>query len=237
MVDVYPLEVRPGPANMAADDVLLERAAQGLPAVRLYAWREPTLSLGYFQPAAARAILPQVPWLRRASGGAAILHGDGDLTYALAIPPGTPIPHGESSWVCVVHRAVQRLFAARGISAKLVVCGEARTLGPTLCFLDQTPGDLVVDGVKVAGSAQRKYRGATLQHGTIRLATSRLLPALPGACELAGQAYSAPSLAADMEEALPHLLGGPPRRAAWSAEDEAAMASSKYAADEWNAKR
>ena len=40
-----------GPWNMAVDEALLHSAADtGRLTLRIYAWAEPTLSLGYFQP-------------------------------------------------------------------------------------------------------------------------------------------------------------------------------------------
>ena len=59
-----------GTWNMAADDVLLDA---GVAALRFYQWAEPTLSLGYFQPHLAARAFPDLPWLRRATGGDAIL--------------------------------------------------------------------------------------------------------------------------------------------------------------------
>lgn len=64
-----------------------------------------------------------------------------------------------------------------------------------LCFQRRSVGDLVVSGGgvvdgsperghKVAGSAQRKRRGAVLQHGSVLLARSPQAPELPGVCDL-----------------------------------------------------
>ena len=59
---LLPLAVADGPHNMAADEALLETALNGIASFRCYTWSEPTLSLGYFQPAAAhdQATLPSV---------------------------------------------------------------------------------------------------------------------------------------------------------------------------------
>src|SRR5581483_3820230 len=80
---------RSGAWNMAIDEVLLERAAaQARPQLRIYAWEEPTVSLGYFQRIGERESHPPsraCPLVRRPSGGGAIVH-DREITYALAIP-------------------------------------------------------------------------------------------------------------------------------------------------------
>lgn len=61
---------------------------------------------------------------------------------------------------------------------------------PFLCFLRRSPGDVLVqsaDGsieTKIVGSAQRRARGAVLQHGSILFAQSPFTPELPGLCEM-----------------------------------------------------
>ncbi len=190
-IRLLPFETLPGPANMAADEAMLESAVDGTASLRFYAWSEPTLSLGYFQPSAERFQSPglsKLPWVRRATGGAAILHHSPyEVTYSLALPPGEPWQsRGAEPWSCRMHHILQRVFSRFGVRAEGVVCGAERKLGPFLCFLHQTPADLLVAGSKVVGSAQRKNRGALLQHGTILLGRSEHTPELPGIAELAG---------------------------------------------------
>ena len=75
-----------GLTNMAADEALAAEAVRrGGPVARFYGWREPTLSLGAFQPVAGARAITVDAVVRRPSGGGAILHGT-DLTYAAAIP-------------------------------------------------------------------------------------------------------------------------------------------------------
>src|SRR5207248_2853500 len=91
--------------QMAADEVLLEGAAAGAASFRVYEWAEPTLSLGYFQAAAVRKsdpLLETLPYVRRASGGATLVH-DRELTYALTLPAGAPWQRRGESWVRRMH--------------------------------------------------------------------------------------------------------------------------------------
>src|SRR5262245_39757909 len=85
--------VASGAANMAMDETLLTSALErGVASLRFYRWSVPTLSLGYFQPhseALADPNLVGVDWVRRPTGGAAILHHL-EITYALALPAGPP---------------------------------------------------------------------------------------------------------------------------------------------------
>jgi len=241
-VRLLPFAAADGPANMAADESLLESAAAGGgAALRFYTWAEPTLSLGYFQPAGVRAAVPgldRLAWVRRATGGAAIVHHH-ELTYALALPAGKEWAAGP--WVCRVHYLLRDVLAEVGVRARAVVCGEERKFGEVLCFLHQTPGDLLVNGSKVAGSAQRKWKGALLQHGSLLLRRSEFAPEMPGIHDAAGRDLFTP-------EALAAVLAA--RFAAdtswriipcdWTDTElrrTAEIRAEKYANPAWNAKR
>src|ERR671913_186039 len=192
-IRLLPFAGADGATNMAADEALLESAVRGVASLRFYTWSAPTLSLGYFQHAAERtsdANLARLAWVRRSTGGAAIVHHH-ELTYALALPPGKEWASPEN-WICRFHHAVQRVLAGRGVKAHAVVCGEEQKLGPVVCFLHQTPGDLLINGSKVAGSAQRKMRGALLQHGSILLRRSEFVPHLAGICDAPGEPQFGP---------------------------------------------
>lgn len=233
-----PLVTASGPEQMARDEALLASAAdRGVASFRFYRWREPTLSLGYFQPASVR--LPGAAWVRRASGGAAILHHHPhELTYAVALPAGALGPLRGENWICRVHHVLRDVLHARGVPAHAVACGEERKLGDGLCFLHHTAGDLVVGGAKVVGSAQRKLRGALLQHGTILLSRSPLTPQLPGIAELA-TAVPADELMRGFAAGLEASLGWRFVDGGWTdAEQEAArVAEGKYRSEEWNDRR
>ena len=55
---------------------------------------------------------------------------------------------------------------------------------PLLCFQRQDSHDLVSGDFKVLGSAQRRRRGAILQHGSLIRHRSVLAPHLPGFADL-----------------------------------------------------
>jgi lipoate-protein ligase A len=225
-----------GAANMAADEVLLEAAARGIASLRFYTWAEPTLSLGYFQAAAER--LPHLPLVRRASGGAALVH-DCELTYCLALPAGAPWQRRGESWICRFHAIITSALEHLGIKADKL-CGTEQKLGPVLCFLHHTPGDLILDGRKIGGSAQRKQRGALMQHGGILLAQSPHTPQLPGMRELAGVEIAAEVLAERIARDFARDTGWELVRGDWSADERRRiqeLTDTKYKSDDWNLKR
>ena len=181
-----------GPTQMAADDAMLETASSGTASLRFYQWEPATLSLGYFQPADVRLsdpLLASLPWVRRPSGGATIVHHH-ELTYAIALPPGEPWQKRGESWLCKFHGTIVAALKSFGVETNTGLCGLEKKLGDVLCFLHHTPGDIIIGGHKVVGSAQRRLRGATLQHGSILLAQSPHTPALPGIRELSGVSIS-----------------------------------------------
>lgn len=167
---VLPYLKADGPTQMAVDDWMLEAALRGEHLFRLYGWEPATLSLGYFQSHRERLRQPswaQLPWVRRATGGGAILHG-GDLTYAIALPPATARQRRHADWHCELHRLLNRELQVAGLSTQ--VCGGSRPGRDHLdflCFAVPQPGDIVLGNRKLVGGAARVSHGALLQHGAI----------------------------------------------------------------------
>ena len=176
---------------MAVDEALLEAAAEGQGTLRFYRWSEPTLSLGYFQQYPDRwqhEPSRQCAVVRRASGGGAILH-DIELTYSLAVPAAHPLAADRLGCYRAMHAALVEALADWGVQAVVLQQAdkESHHRQPFLCFQRRAPGDVLVDGVKIAGSAQRRCRGAVLQHGSVLLGRSAAAPELPGLANLSGK--------------------------------------------------
>lgn len=242
-IRLLPFASDDGATLMAADEVMLESAdAHGTASLRFYTWSEPTLSLGYFQPHAGREHYPPlgpVPFVRRSTGGAGILHQH-ELTYSLALPAGNAWK-SEESWICRFHKLMKGVLADSGVDSRIVLCGEEQKLGDVLCFLHQTPGDLVLAESKVAGSAQRKLRGALLQHGSLLLRRSEFAPELPGMEDLAGRGLFSPrTLAEQLIERFARDTGAAIEPGEWTAEERQripAIRVERYGNPEWNRKR
>ena len=185
----------PGDWNMAVDEVLLDWAVrQSACWLRVYGWTPATVSLGYFQHYAERsAHAPSAasPAVRRLTGGGAIVHDD-ELTYSLVLPAGHALAAMRDRLYAAMHGALVDALAEFDVAAELWPADLAGPLPePFLCFLRRSPGDVVVArsvglplGVKIAGSAQRRRRGAVLQHGSLLLRRSAAAPELPGLSDL-----------------------------------------------------
>jgi lipoate-protein ligase A len=172
---------------MAVDEALLEAALErGECTVRWYRWREATVSLGYFQAAEAAAAIPglcDLPIVRRLTGGGAILHHH-EWTYSCAIPPATPLAENPTQIYDRVHEQIVAALVEQGIRSALRGEALVEREGTFLCFGRGDPRDIVLKGHKILGSAQRRRRGAVLQHGSLLLHSSEHAPQFPGLVDL-----------------------------------------------------
>lgn len=172
------VEIRQEPAQageslMAQDAALLERVAQHRigPVLRFYEWIRPTLSLGFHQRETVldnEALRREgVPWVRRPTGGAAVLHSQ-ELTYCIALPAAHPFQKDRSA-LKRTGRALAAGLRALGVPAELAERGHplARLPDRASCFLRSSRWEVCVRGKKIVGSAQRTLSGASLQHGSI----------------------------------------------------------------------
>ncbi len=139
-----------------------------------------------------------------------------------------------------MHAILQAALAGFGVAARLCPPEEARKRGEILCFLHHTPDDLLVGGAKVAGSAQRKQRGALLQHGGLLLAASPVTPELPGVAELVGVRIADDAARAAILENLARHTGWRLVPGGWTdveRERRAELEAARYAWPGWNEKR
>ena len=233
-----------GAWNMAVDETLLEWAArENACCWRFYQWREPTLSLGYFQEYGQRGDHPAsrgCPVVRRLTGGGAILH-DAELTYSVVLPVGHPLAARRESLYAAAHESLVETLAGFGVAASLCrPAGRRPGREPLLCFQRRARGDVLVGAIKVAGSAQRRRRGAVLQHGSVLLRRSPAAPELPALEDVAQGAFDADALARAWLPRLAQRLA-----VAWAAdgrspEEErraAELAQCRYACPEWTQRR
>jgi lipoate-protein ligase A len=242
---LLPDTIAGGPHQMAVDEVMLEGAAQGIASFRFYRWQPATVSLGYFRPERDRAREPDLtnlPFVRRPSGGALLVH-DRELTYAFALPPGLPWQRRAdraSAWLERMHEMIRLALGDLGIDCAAAEHPIPSAAHDALCFLNIARGDLLLKGHKVVGSAQRRHRGALLQHGAILLGTSPHTPMLPGIGELNGRHL----VGGDLRDAVCRRLV---RSTAWNLRPVALdpteslqvehLTRTKYGSRAWNCKR
>lgn len=158
--------------NMAVDEALARTHEAGsLPTLRFYTWTPPALSFGYFQKTDGVRFdelkrLGIVP-VRRITGGRAVLHF-GDLTYSITASSAGEVPIGVSKSYRYLCRGLLAAFGILGIDAGIGTERSGRG-NPDSCFALSTGADIIFNGKKFVGSAQKRIGPSLLQHGSILL--------------------------------------------------------------------
>ena len=184
--------------NMARDAALLERAAAGElegTVLRLFGFAPPGITLGRAQDPAreldvAALARAGVGWAIRPTGGRAIWHED-EWTFSLVTRLG---PRGWALSAAAAYERTGRLladaFQRLGVPARLAPGSPRGAGGPRAlegaappCFASTARHELLLDGRKLAGIAQRVSHGALLQQGSLLLgdAHARLAEFVPAA--------------------------------------------------------
>ncbi|MFE6167496.1 lipoate--protein ligase family protein [Viridibacillus arvi] len=166
--------------NMALDEALLHWHSKGLipPVIRFYEWNPATLSIGYFQRAEKDIDFEQlhklnVGFVRRPTGGRAVLH-EHELTYSIIVNEDYPdMPKTVTEAYRVLSEGLLLGFRNLGLDAYFSIPdseekrADLKTPKSAVCFDAPSWYELVVEGKKVAGSAQTRQEGVILQHGAI----------------------------------------------------------------------
>ena len=112
--------------------------------------------------------------MRRFAGGGAILHRN-EITYSLACSTNEfPAFRDITKTQQLVHEAIILGLQNLGINAELER-KETERPDPYFCFVNPSKYDVVEDGRKIGGSAQRRKNKAFFQHGSI-LIDSKITP-------------------------------------------------------------
>ena len=228
-----------GAWNMAVDEALLLSAVKwDACTVRVYAWNAPTVSLGYFQRVDAPpddSRISHLPAVRRLSGGGAILHHH-EITYACAVPACHSAAQSPTGIYRLVHAAIIRVLDRYGVAAHLRGIPGAEGDAAFLCFSRGDPHDILCRGQKILGSAQRRRRGAVLQHGSLLLRRSEFAPEHAGMLDLIEQPAEAQELPEELGRAIAGEFADRVESGALT-EEEVRMAgrleSSRYTRRDW----
>jgi lipoate-protein ligase A len=168
--------------NMALDEALLDWHSTGKfpPVVRFYGWNPATLSIGYFQKVEKEIDLQAVKhhglgFVRRPTGGRGVLH-EHELTYSVIVSEDhRKMPKTVTEAYRVISEGILKGFHYLGLDAYFATPKTAeekealKSPRSAVCFDAPSWYELVVEGRKVAGSAQTRQKGVILQHGSILL--------------------------------------------------------------------
>ena len=177
---------------MAMDEWLFARAAEepGTVFVRLYSWNPGAITIGLNQEI-ERAVdsgqLKGTAVIRRMTGGRALYHDPGELTYSIAARAV-----GDSSGILgssvqetsrLISTALAGFLDDIGFATQIVRQSypgfkERGGFNKLSCFQSAARYEIVSDGRKIVGSAQRRINDTFLQHGSIKLNKQSEHPAL-----------------------------------------------------------
>lgn len=149
--------------NMAVDEALLLHVAD--PVLRFYEWNQPAWTIGYFQPASD--VPDDRPYIRRYTGGGLVDHRE-DITYSITTRRDHPLARqGTAGSYQSVHEGIARALRRTGLD--IIVANHCADLQDPACFRKPVRYDLLLNGQKCAGAAQRRNRQGCLHQGSILL--------------------------------------------------------------------
>ncbi len=167
--------------QMAFDAELFEGFRAGEePILRFFRFPHTTLTLGRVEARRLDLSALPFPYEIRPTGGRAVLHGPGDLCYAVVAGTRDPLVGGT---LLESYRKVSHLLASGinrlGRDVELTLERHRASDGPH-CFSAPSFGELMLHGKKVVGSAQARRGDVFLQQGVILLTVDpgwmRLVP-------------------------------------------------------------
>ena len=178
---------RDGVSNMAVDMAILAACEAGEvpPTLRLYSWKQPTLSVGYGQDIdrlidLKRCLDLGIEVVRRPTGGRALLH-DHEVTYSFIAPiPHSKFPPSLQGAYKVIARALLKGLEELGVKGAILANAKNTnrdffSLRSPSCLSSINHCEIEVQGAKLVGSAQRRTKKAFLQHGSIPINCDRRL--------------------------------------------------------------
>jgi len=163
--------------NMAVDEALAEEFLKTRePVLRFYGWKPVGFSLGYSQKAEEVLDLGlcranNIPFVRRITGGSAIYHHQ-EVTYSLVcskddIPKHSTVKEGFK----ILCSFILDMYSGLGLNPGFA-CERAKkrkNSASSFCFSSFEDYDILIEGRKIGGNAQKRKRGLIFQHGSIPL--------------------------------------------------------------------
>ncbi len=153
--------------NMRMDSALLA-SLQDEPILRFYDWVAPSITYGYFLDPALIFKKNSLDLARRPTGGGVLFHM-WDLVFSLLIPSSHPLYTLDT---VANYKAVHELIgeALKSALGKEVILFQKGEEGPpNFCFATPSQYDLMVEGKKIVGGAQRRRRNGFLHQGSVHL--------------------------------------------------------------------
>ncbi len=171
--------------NMKIDaDLLATLEGRQQPILRLYDWQGKCATYGYLTKPEQYLNLQKVDeegvsLARRPTGGGIVFH-IWDLAFSVLVPAHCPLfSQNTLANYALVNNTVQRAVEefAGGVLTASIIAEDALALDASckrFCMAQPTKYDVVWNGFKIAGAAQRQTKMGFLHQGTISLKTPDL---------------------------------------------------------------
>ncbi len=161
---------------MALDEKILSRYLEdGIPVLRIYQWQRPSFTYGISQYPESeidfkRCLSDGVEVVKRMTGGGVLFHYD-EITYSFVCSKEDV---GEPKGVFVSYKQICafliRFYESLGLKASFALESEVfldRCAPHELCGASYEKYDIVINGKKIGGNAQKRKRQVIFQHGAI----------------------------------------------------------------------
>jgi lipoate-protein ligase A len=172
IIDEAPLA---GSWNMAVDEYLFQSLSNEPQTIlRFYAWKNPTVSLGYSQKVLEVADVEfcrknGIGIVRRMTGGKLVLHHK-EVTYSLASSDTELFTATLPDSYRLISEAMMNGLTKMGLVPSLSSPAPQKYVRGNLpCFSYPSRDEVEVDGKKIIGSAQKRVGTRFIQHGSIPL--------------------------------------------------------------------
>ena len=162
--------------NMAVDRKMFERyLSDSVPVFRVYSWNAPSLSWGVSQKPGKdidphRCLVSGVETAGRMTGGGILFHSD-ELTYSFVCsnedvkdPKGSLVSYRN---ICAF---LIRFYKSLGLQASFACEDRDFNLNSApsaFCSASHEKYDIMINGRKIGGNAQKRTREVVFQHGSI----------------------------------------------------------------------
>jgi lipoate-protein ligase A len=167
---------------MSEDLALYNAAEAGLlanPTVRIYGWKNHCISLGHSQDPYKELHIDNcrnhdVEVVKRPTGGGIVLHDPNEITYSVVSLKSWMLDQGLIRSFSYISEAVIEGLKCLGIDAEM---SNTRQKGfARYCNMFPATHEIVFEGKKLVGSAQKRGNRALLQQGSIMVYNGGIEP-------------------------------------------------------------
>lgn len=158
---------------MALDETLLSNFKKNdLPIFRLYRWK-PALSFGRFSNVKKSINLDKIDqknlsYIRRMTGGGILVHGQ-DIAYSLILPRKYLATNGVKDNYRYLCEFIINTYKKLGLNPKYAGEEQQKSYSSDICLANNEKYDILINGKKIGGNAQRYTSNILFQQGSIPL--------------------------------------------------------------------